>query len=186
MRKYLAKTIIAFVTWISSTLVCEGQYVTGVGVRFGKFASGIDVKHFFNTEKQLGMEVYSGYTLEANGGYFAKAFIIKQTNINKADIPFPLRAIFKQSRLQIPLKFFYGGGIHTGYFEKRYYTIKHGDIFIYGDQIMNFGVDATCGLEYSTRKLPLAVSLDVTPFYTFYNPGPEWLDFGVNVRYVFR
>jgi len=186
MNNYLARITLLFALWISEANNCKAQYTTGIGMRAGKFASGIDIKHFLNTSSQLGLEFYGGYTLEAHGGYFGKIFVIKQTAIQKSNIPFPLTVIFKQSRLQIPLKFVYGAGIHAGYFKDRFYTIRDGEIFVYGDQIMSAGVDATCGLEYNTRKFPITIGIDATPFYSFINPGPEWLDLGVNVRYIFR
>ena len=178
--------MLALAAIIFSAGVCNAQYETGVGLRAGKVSSGIDVKHFLNPEFTIGLELLTGYTLEANGGYFAKLLCIKQIPIRKSNLPFPLTKIFRQSRLQIPLKFIYGAGIHAGYFENRYYTIRHNEIFVYGDQIMSAGIDATCGFEYNTRKLPFTIGIDATPFYSFYNPGPEWLDLGVNVRYIFR
>ena len=186
MEKIRLKIMLVFAICISAGIVCKAQYTTGIGIRAGKFASGIDVKHFFNTNNGTGLEFYGGYTLEAHGGYFGKLLLIKQASIQKSNIPFPLRMIFKQSRLQIPLKFIYGAGVHAGYFMDRYYTIHNGEVFSYGDQIMSMGIDATCGLEYNTRKMPFTFGIDATPFYSFLNPGPEWLDLGVNVRYIFR
>lgn len=186
MKKQYTKIMLAIAALVFSIGYCQAQYATSLGLRAGKFASGIDVKHFLDPECKIGLELLTGYTLEANGGYFAKLLCIKQVSIRKSNLPFPLTIIFKQSRLQIPLKFIYGAGIHAGYFEDRYYTIKHGEIFVYGDKIMSAGIDATCGFEYNTRKFPVTIGIDATPFYSFYNPGPEWLDLGVSVRYIFR
>src|SRR5438105_10472024 len=116
MKNYFTKILLVSFICIFASVACKAQYATGIGIRAGKVASGIDVKHFFNTEHQLAIEVNAGYTLEAHGGYFAKLFLIKQASIKKSNIPFPLKLIFRQSRLQIPLKFIYGAGIHAGYF----------------------------------------------------------------------
>lgn len=186
MKIYFTALLLVATCSVFSGENCQAQYSTGVGLRAGKFASGIDIKHFISVEKQVGFEFYGGYTREAHGGYLGKLFFVKQASINKSNIPFPLRYIFRQSRLQIPLKFVYGAGIHVSYFEKQYYSIQRGEVVRYGDNTMSMGVDAMCGLEYNTRKLPFSFGIDVTPFYSFINPGPEWIDLGVNVRYVFR
>lgn len=186
MKKFITALLVISVCWIFAGHRGQAQYKTGVGIRAAKIANGINVKHFLSIEHQIGLEFYGGYTREAHGGYFGKLFLFKQASIQKSSIPFPLRYIFRQSRLQIPLKFIYGGGIHAGYFEKRFYRIRNGDVVRYSDNTISMGVDVTCGLEYNTRKLPVTIGIDVTPFYSFINPGPEWLDMGVNVRYIFR
>jgi hypothetical protein len=186
MKIYLTTFLLALACCFLTGEKCQAQYITGVGLRAGKFASGIDVKHFLSVEHQTGIEFYGGYTREAHGGYYGKLFYFKQATINKSNIPFPFRYIFRQSRLQIPLTFIYGGGVHAGYFEEDFYSIHHGDVVNYADGTMSAGIDAMCGFEYSTRRFPFAISIDVTPFYSFINPGPEWIDFGVTARYVFR
>lgn len=186
MKKLITALVTTACSWIFTGNSCQAQYTTGIGIRAAKVANGINVKHFLSIENQVGLEFYGGYTREAHGGYFGKLFLIKQASISKSNIPFPLRYIFRQSRLQIPLKFVYGAGVHAGYFEKRYYAIRSGEVVRYANNTMSMGVDVTCGLEYNTRKLPVTIGIDITPYYSFINPGPEWLDMGVNVRYVFR
>lgn len=186
MKKHVAIFLFAFACSFFNGNKGNAQYSTGVGLRAGKFANGIDVNYFLSVENQTGLEFYGGYTREAYGGFFGKLFFFKQATIKKSNIPFPFRYLFRQSRMQIPLKLVYGFGVHAGYFEKRYYTIQHGDIFRYGNNTMSVGADVTCGLEYSTRKLPFSLGIDFTPYYSFINPGPEWLDMGVTARYIFR
>ena len=91
MKNYFTKILLVSFICIFASVACKAQYATGIGIRAGKVASGIDVKHFFNTEHQLAIEVNAGYTLEAHGGYFAKLFLIKQASIKKSNIPFPLK-----------------------------------------------------------------------------------------------
>src|SRR5436190_123128 len=100
MKNYFSKIILIFALSFAIPFFCQAQYTTGIGIRAGKFASGLDVKYFFNWKKQLALEFNGGYTLEAHGGYFGKLFLLKQVAITKADVPFPFRMIFKQSRLQ--------------------------------------------------------------------------------------
>ena len=149
--------------------VSKADYRTAVGVRIGKFMSDINVKHFYNGNRYMGMEFHTGITQEAFGGYKAKAFYIAQ---------FPLR----NSMLQIPVDLIIGAGAHAGYFKHKYYKIVDGDPVYYSDNTFSAGPDAKIELEYNTRKFPLTVALDCNVFYSIYNPGPEWIDFGVTLR----
>ena len=148
----------------------KADYRTSIGARFGKVMSDIEIKHFYNNNRYMGMEFKVGVTQEAYGGYKAKAFYIFQ------------HPIF-DSRLQIPVDFIYGAGLHAGYFKEKYYRIVDGSPSYYQPKTMTAGADAKFELEYSTRKFPVTVSVDCNVFYSFYNPGPEWLDFGLTLRY---
>ena len=60
-------------------------------------------------------------------------------------------------------------------------------VVLAGDCVFVAGVDATVQIEYRVpiKKLPFTIGIDCNPFFQFYHPGPEWIDFGVAVRYVF-
>ena len=167
--KNLFKAITCCFIFILMTGTSKADYRTAVGVRIGKFMSDINVKHFYNANRFIGMEFHTGITQEAFGGYKAKAFVIGQ---------FPLR----NSMLQIPVDLIVGAGAHAGYFKHKYYKIVDGDPVYYSDNTFSAGPDAKIELEYSTRKFPITVSADCNIFYSVYNPGPEWIDFGVTLR----
>ena len=50
----------------------------------------------------------------------------------------------------------------------------------------SIGVAAVAGLEYTFRDLPLNLSLDWKPMLNLYaDLEPDWLDFGLSIRYRF-
>lgn len=167
------RTIIRAIYCVSLVMVLTGtakaDYRTAIGVRVGKFMSDIEIKHFYNGNRFMGMEFKTGITQEAFGGYKAKAFYIAQ---------FPLR----NSMLQIPVDLVIGAGAHGGYFRHKYYRIVDGTPVYYRDDTFSAGPDAKVELEYNTRKFPLTISVDCNVFYSLYNPGPEWMDFGLTLR----
>ncbi len=150
----------------------EAQYTTGVGLRVGKFASGVDVKHFLDANGNTGFQLMAGITREAKGGYIAKGYFVKQLPI-------------MNSMLRIPIDIVFGIGAHASYFKYDYYTIKEGNPVYYKDQTIAAGFDAMFGLEYDTRKIPFTITIDANPFYSILKPGPEWMDFGITGRLKF-
>ncbi len=94
--------------------LAHAQYTTGVGLRVGKFAAGVDVKHFLDANGNTGFELMAGITREAKGGYIAfKGYFVKQLPI-------------LNSLLRIPIDIVFGIGAHASYFKYDYYTIKEG------------------------------------------------------------
>lgn len=172
MKKRFTLFALAAACWFLNPVDTFSQYTTGAGVRVGKFASGINVKHFFDTNANTGLEVMAGITREAKGGYIAKGYFVKQLPIFN-------------SMLQIPVDMVFGVGLHASYYKYDYYSIKEGDPVYYKDQTIAAGPDIMFGLEYDTRKVPFTVGIDTNPFYSLLNPGPEWIDFGINVRLKF-
>jgi len=166
---------------LAINLASYGQlYYTGIGLRAGKFNSGVTFKRFFDADNSVGMQADLCFTHIADDGWTLKAFYLRQ---------FP----FKIPIIQIPLDLVLGGGLHTGFFPIRtqeggYYKIVDGEKVPYNKDVVTVGVDATVQLEYKVpvRKWPLTFTIDCTPFYEFINRGPEWIDFGFSVRYVFR
>ncbi|MBP6335064.1 MAG: hypothetical protein KA444_06280 [Bacteroidia bacterium] len=151
-------------------------YISGIGVRAGKFNTGITSKFFFYAENNTGMQFEAYYTNIASGGYTFKTFWVKQ-------LPFKIPII------QLPLDFIVGAGAHAGYFpyaEQGYYKRSGKDAVYYSKSVMSVGVDATIQIEYQVKKIaPITIGIDFVPYYEFINQGPEFVDFGVSVRYVF-
>jgi hypothetical protein len=156
------------------------QYVTGIGVKVGKFNSGLTFKRFFHTDNATGIQADLCFTHIADDGVTLKGLVLRQ-------LP------FKVPIIQLPLDFIFGAGLHTGFFPVRttgggYYKIVDGEAEFYNKDVMTAGVDATLQIEYRIplRKVPFTFGIDCTPFYEFVHRGPEWIDFGVAVRYVFH
>src|SRR5204862_4346640 len=108
------------------------QYYTGVGVRLGKFASGVSVKYFFDANNSSAIELIAAKTKTAKGGYVATALYECQTPINM-----PI--------LQIPLDIVFGGGVHAGRFNDGYYRFRDGEVYMYKGPVFTAGIDAILG-----------------------------------------
>lgn len=173
MKKILTQfTLLAALILFASTQ-SQAQYYTGIGLRLGKFSSGVSIKYFFDANNAKGLELFAGKTKIARGGYIGKLFYENQTPCTM-----PL--------LQIPLDIVFGGGGHVAYFPKDYYRLRDGELIPYGDKVLCAGVDAILGVEYKVPIAPLTLGVDVNPFLDLLNPGPEYLDFSVAIRYVFE
>ena len=177
MNRHLCLVVLFFLV---SNVAFSQTYYTGIGVRAGKFNSGITVKHFFQAENSVGVQVDLCFTHIADDGWTVKGFYLQQKP-------------FKLPIFQIPLDLIYGGGMHVGFFPIRtleggYYKIVDGKKVPYNKDVVTVGVDGTIQLEYKIpwRKMPFTFTADCTPFYEFVNRGPEWIDFGFSVRYTFR
>ncbi|HNP47483.1 MAG TPA: hypothetical protein PKK99_01225 [Bacteroidia bacterium] len=150
----------------------KADYTTSFGARLGKFATGASLKHFFDARGNIGFELWGTITREANSGYMGKGFFVKQVPIFN-------------SKLQIPVDMVFGVGGHFGLFKENFYRIRNGEPEYYDHNALNAGIDAQFGLEYNSRRVPVTVGIDVNPYYGLLNPGPEWLDMGVTVRFKF-
>jgi len=175
MKKFFLVILFLSVTLISSAR----RYYTGIGLRAGKFSTGVTFKHFYNTDNATGLQIDAMYSNMSADGFTLKGYYLKQ-------IPFKIPII------QLPLDLVLGGGLHAAYFpfqnNNGYYKRVNADsIYRYPASVVTIGVDATVQIEYRIpiKKVPFTVSIDCNPFYEFYKRGPEWLDFGVSVRYVF-
>jgi hypothetical protein len=155
------------------TSTAGAQYYTGIGLHIGRFATGVSVKYFFDANNANGIEVIAAKTRAANGGYQVTALYEMQLPINN-------------SLLRIPLDFVFGGGVHAGYYPEGHYTIRDGLIYKYDDKVFSVGLDAVLGLEYKIPVAPLTIGVACIPFFEVVNPGPEFIDFSVAIRYVFQ
>jgi hypothetical protein len=172
------KRLLLIFVFLSSQVSAQRyfSYHTGVGARAGKFNTGLTFKHFFNADNATGIQVEAYYANVASGGYTGKFFLIKQ---NRFKIPI----------IQLPLDFVYGAGVHAGYFPfevQGYYKRVKKDANYYEKSVVSMGADITLQIEYKIPKVPLTFSIECVPFYEFVNPGPEYVDFGVALRYVFK
>lgn len=153
----------------------HAQYHAAVGARAGKFGSGLTMKYFFSPDNATGFELMILKTKIANGGWWIAPFYEHQ-------VP------FRTPLIQLPLDFILGGGMHIGYYHDKYYKVVDGDPVYYADNIITVGADLLVALEYLVpiKSLPFAVGVEAEPFYEFVNKGPEFLEFGITLKYVFN
>ena len=173
MKKIYSRLLMSAAMTLFISAAAQAQYYTGVGLRLGKFASGVSVKYFFDANNASAIELIAAKTKTAKGGYIATALYECQTPITM-----PI--------LQIPLDIVFGGGVHGGYFPEGYYKLRDGEIYVYGDKVYTAGIDAILGLEYKVPVAPFTIGVDCMPFYDILNPGPEFIDFSLVIRYVFE
>jgi len=173
MKKILTQLTLCIIAALMIASTANAQYYSGVGVRLGKFASGVSLKYFFDANNASAIELIAAKTKTAKGGWVATALYESQTPI-------------KTPLLHIPLDIVFGGGVHGGYFPEGYYRFRDGEVYIYGDKVYTAGIDAILGLEYKVPIAPFTVGVDCMPFYDILNPGPEFIDFSFVVRYVFE
>lgn len=179
MKKFTLSCLFFFAILFS---VHAQEYYTGIGLRWGKFNSGVTMKHFFNADNATGAQLDIYRTYIHSRGYTAKIFFIKQGS-------------FRVPILQIPLDYIYGFGLHGAYFPYvdqtprfGYYYRSGGVAHPYDRSVITIGLDATLQVEYQIpmHDLPITISVDMNPWFEFYHRGPEYVDFGLNVRYVFK
>ncbi len=170
------KILVVFVLLLLVKQSYSQKYYMGIGGRAGKFYTGASFKYFFNPTNSTGIQLEATYANIASGGFNLKAFMIKQ-------LP------FKVPIIQLPLDFVYGAGLHAGFFPfetQGYYKKVDGEADYYEKDVVTIGVDVTVQIEYKIPRVPVTLTIDVVPFYEFVNRGPENVDFGVSIRYVFK
>lgn len=143
----------------AGTLTSFGQlYNTGVGARLG-FFNGLTVKHFM----QEGRAVEGILSTRWDG------FII--TGLYEFQQPF---ADVNN------LEWFYGGGVHVGFWQAGRY---HFD----GEAKSVFGLDLILGVEYTFDEIPFSASLDWKPAFNVVGNSNWWGDgVALSIRYTFR
>jgi hypothetical protein len=152
------------------------QYHAGIGLRLGKFGSGLTMKYFANPDNATGFELMILKTkIGKQGGWWIAPLYVYQMPFN-----FPL--------IQLPMDFVVGAGMHVGYYPKEYYKIVDGFPDYYPNHTVAVGADILIALEYQVpiKSLPFVVGIETQPFYEFIHRGPEFVDFGITVKYVFN
>jgi hypothetical protein len=76
-----------------------------------------------------------------------------------------------------------GFGGHVGSFRAGKLENPDGDT--YNTDVTTIGIDGIFGLEYVFRTAPLTLGIDVKPFFDLVNPGPNYFDAAVTIRYAF-
>lgn len=79
------------------------------------------------------------------------------------------------------LKWYAGPGAHIGRYSDYY---KRNDYY-YEDGDASFGIDGVLGLEYKINQAPIAVSLDINPYFEFLNHPYAGVWVGAGAKFTF-
>jgi hypothetical protein len=162
------KILIVLMLSASAMTVRAEDYETAVGIRLGGVTQGLTVKHFLSTNSAL-----EGILSFGHHGFLITGLYELHDEISGAP----------------GLYWLYGGGAHLGFYNggDYFYYKKHGVRYYYeeGQSTAVFGVDLILGLEYKFPKAPVAVGLDLKPFFDFAEEFPGYWDGAINLRFTF-
>src|SRR5437868_14925026 len=141
------------------------EYKTGIGVRLGGLTQGLTVKHFINSNSAL-----EGILSFGHHAFFITGLYEKQQAIKSAP----------------GLYWFYGGGMHLGFYRggDYFYYKKHGVVYYYDDEHSStvVGIDLILGMEYKFQKTPITIGLDIKPFFDFVSEFSGYWDGAFTAR----
>jgi hypothetical protein len=168
------RIILVCAVFILASFCSHAQYHAAIGGRVAKFNSGLSMKYFFDNDNATGISLLIAHSKIAEGGW-----VISPMYINQKPFHIPI--------IQLPLDFIAGVGMHVGYYHTKYYKIVDGLPDYYKNNTITVGVDALIAIEYQVPIdwLPIAIGIEAQPFFEFVNRGPEFLDFGASLKYVF-
>jgi hypothetical protein len=156
-------------------------YTTGVGLRGGNYASGLTIKHFFNSSKNAAVEGLVTTEYRAKGARFTLLFEKHWTIV--PDIK--------------NLQWYVGAGLHAGayrgyhyygvayrYKKKRDYIVYYP---VYEDKLYPvFGADFVLGVEYKIPDLPVVIGVDYKPYFDVFDGNTGvYQDAAASVRFSF-
>ncbi|TVR73622.1 MAG: hypothetical protein EA408_04710 [Marinilabiliales bacterium] len=133
-------------------------YDTGVGARLG-FFNGLTVKHFMQEGRAV-----EGILSTRWDGFIITGLYQFQRPLSDID----------------NLEWFYGGGLHAGFWQTGRY---HFD----GSANSVIGLDLILGVEYTIEEIPFSISLDWKPAFNVIGNTSWWGDgAALSIRYTFR
>jgi hypothetical protein len=168
----MKRFLLMFIAVSIVSVAAAQDYIFAIGVKAGKFSSGVSGKYFFQTTNSTAIE--GNLTFKKNFGTAMVTLFL--------DKHFQLR----NSQLQIPLDCILGAGVHAAYYKPGYYRIKDGGMDAYYDEGVTLGIDAKLGLEHPFSFMPLTIGIEANPFLDIINPGPEFIELAVVLRYAFN
>ncbi len=142
----------------SSAQALGHSYRTGVGVKMGYWGGGsIDVKHFLNGDSKAleGMLSFGHHWFTITGLYEFHGKIPNAPG----------------------LQWYAGPGAHFGFETHRYHDRDR-------DQSAFLGIDGVLGMAYKFNHVPIDISLDIQPAFSF--PDPDFGIYGgLGIRFTF-
>lgn len=174
MRRNLNRLALVLIIVLITKNTHAEEYSTAVGIRLGGVAQGLTVKHFLGKENALEGIVSWGWR-----SFLITGLYERQQPIANAE----------------GLGWFFGGGLHLGYYNDGYYYFynryHHGNKYYYyyypydDGPHSTIGLDFIIGLEYKIPKAPLTLGLDLKPFLDFYQGSYFFWDGAFTARYTF-
>ena len=158
-RALLLLTVITVLSIGKSSAQSMGSdYSTAVGVKF--WPGALSVKHFFSDNAAgEGLLNFWEHGFRLTGLYEIHGPI--------NDVP--------------GLKWYVGPGAHIGWYNDNYYRGDH----YYGSGALSLGVDGVLGLDYKINGAPIAISLDVQPYFELLHHPYIDVWGGLGIRYTF-
>jgi hypothetical protein len=160
MRKALI--LVSFVSFLAvsqaSAQSMGSDYETAIGVKF--WPGALSIKHF--TQPNIALE---GLVNFWDHGFRFTGLYEVHGDIGGAP----------------GLKWYVGPGAHIGWYNDGWY---HGDHY-YGNGSASLGVDGVLGLDYKINGAPIAVSLDIQPFFELLDHPYFDVWGGLGVKYTF-
>ena len=159
--------------WLTSDAVAQTMYQQSGGVRLGHTAA-LTFKKFMIEEEALEMLV-SG---RRDGLQFTTIYTFHK----------PMEFSFNEN-----FYLYYGVGAHVGYeryggFSKTLTSIEPPAFEFRDRTFFVMGADALLGIEYRWLSVPITVSFDLKPYFTFigmrYTNGRFW-DSAISFKYIF-
>lgn len=146
----------------SQTLATSYNYQTAIGVR-GVGTSGLTIKHF--TKASTAIEGIIGFYPNA----FSAAVLVERY----------------QGAFDTPgLRWYYGVG---GHLATQSDVVNREGWYRRESTALGLGVDGIFGIEYKIQEIPIALSLDLKPFFEVATDGDAFiaLDPGLGVKVTF-
>ena len=140
----------------------RSPFKSAIGLRAGIY-SGVSYKQFLkqnNSIEILGQTRFEGILL--TGLYEWNYHLFDNPNFNG----------------------FLGLGAHLASYGSGKFENRSG--VPYQDNVLNFGIDGIAGVEYIFEDAPLTFGLDIKPFVDLVNPGSDYVDAAVTIRYILR
>lgn len=163
------RRLIIFLLVAAATGARAQDYRTGIGVRLGGHSSGFSVRGFTNENTAIEGLLSFGH----------KSFLITG-----------LYEKFKPVSNATGLSWFYGAGLHLGYFRTNgtyfLYKNKRDRIYVQEDGKSKWvpGIDFIIGLDYKFNGAPLNVGLDLKPFMDIIDGTELYFEGALSFRFV--
>ncbi|WP_143774420.1 hypothetical protein [Niastella vici] len=134
------------------------EYRTAIGAKF--WPGALTIKHFIKDDAALeGIAYFWEHGFRFTGLYEFHG------DINSAP----------------GLKWYVGPGAHIGWYNNGYWYHDH----YYDDGAASFGIDGVLGLDYKFRGAPIAMSLDINPYFEFLHHPYANVWGGLGIKFTF-
>ncbi|GGE17477.1 hypothetical protein GCM10011516_13990 [Sphingobacterium cellulitidis] len=167
MKKILQLSFV-FIAFIASTNFAHAQLPSqhAIGARFGS-ATGLTYRYTMNPNKAL----EGILSIQSNSEYSR----FRLVGLYENHLP-----------LYNDFSWFWGFGGSVGSYSGKAYTNKEGQRFDKYSE-MALSIDGIVGVEYKIPQAPLALSLDIKPYFDFLQESGFriWDGVGFSIRYTF-